>query len=592
MSLRNTAQARRMKTAIAAETGNIQGMAERFIAESHDYLVNRIPQASYDASVGEDPIKVRYSTAPIEDREYVEMLATGENGSGNMPGRDCSGANADIDTSVNNRGAFGCNLPGQTIHGGYDVFTRVLKGKAWETDVICALDLITKAHYNEYVRMLREDLTKRAVEQFGYSLERNVIEVGKYNTSILNGFTFKEGSFPAPPEGTLDLATVRRTFEILESQGWEGAREVCTSHTAFETMRLNYKNNTGLVLEATVVSPETHYIDRGESVVDWGGIRWVLKNRPTRGYLKKTADGYEFVPVRPTIARAGTGQGVVTDVNEDYFNCSSYCEGERRELYELGFYISPKAARRESFAVPQVADKRFSNSMFNFEVSMIDGAYLDCNVDNLKFFFRMLHAYAFESTNPELMGAIIYRVQPDVIYVNAPVNHRPCDSDDTAVTMAPANPVQHNDCSYEDWTDTSSPLAQAVLPVPTEDDPTPTLIHGSLRFYTQGPIVTELDAGTLKVWVERVGGALGDASVTLTPVNGTATDGDDFTSPGATVLSWADGEAGRKAIEIPILSTGDAATAFTVARSATVGATWTGATSVSVEIDTACDTLP
>ena len=581
-----------MKTAIAAETGNIQGMAERYIAESNDYLVNRIPQASYDNNAGEDPIKIRYSTAPIEDREYVEMLATGENAEGTMPGRDCTGAESDIDTSINNRGAFGCNLPGQTIHGGYDVFSRVLKGKAWETDIICALDLITKAHYNEYVRMLREDLPKRAVEQFGYSLERNVIELGKYNTSILNGFTFQEGAFPAPPAGTLDLSTVRRVFQIMESQGWMGPREVQTSHAAFETMRLNYKNNTNLTLESTLISSETQYVGKDEQVVEWAGIRWVLQNRPTRGYLKSTATGYEFVPVRPVIARAGTGQGVVSDINEDYFNCYSYCEGERRELYEIGFYIAPNAARRESFAVPQVADKRFSQSMFNFEVSMVDGAYLDCNVDNLKFFFRMLHAYAFESTNPELMGAIIYRVQPDIIYINEPSCDRAEDTANDNVAMAPANPIQHSDCSYEDWTDTSSPLEQAVLPTPTEEDPVPTLAVGQLRFYTQGPIVTELDAGTLKVWVERVGGVLGDTSVTLTPVDGTATDGDDFTSPGATVLSWNDGEAGRKSISIPILSTGDSGTAFTVARSATVGATWSGATSVTVEIDTAFDAIP
>jgi hypothetical protein len=592
MSLRNTAQARRMKTAIAAETGNIQGMAERFIAESHDYLINRIPQASYDNNAGEDPIKIRYSTAPIEDREYVEMLATGENAEGSMPGRDCTGAESSIDTSINNRGAFGCNLPGQTIHGGYDVFSRVLKGKAWETDVICALDLITKMHYNEYIRMLREDLPKRAVEQFGYSLERNVIEMGKYNTSILNGFTFAEGTFPAPPQGTLDLATVRRVFQIMESQGWVGPREVQTSHAAFETMRLNYKNNTNLTLEATLVSSETQYVGADEQVIDWGGIRWVLKNRPTRGYLRTTSTGYEFVPVRPIIARAGTGQGVVSDINEDYFNASSYCEGERRELYEIGFYIAPNAARRESFAVPQVADKRFSQSMFNFEVSMIDGAYLDCNVDNLKFFFRMLHAYAFESTNPELMGAIIYRVQPDIIYVNEPSNNRPEDTDDDNVTLGGALPQQHNDCSYEDQTDDSEALAQAVLPEPTEDDPVPTPGAGQLRWYNAGPLTTEQDAGSIKVWVERIGGVLGAATATVGTVEGTATDPEDFTHTLAQVLSWADGEAGRKSITVPIVAAATAGSVFTVAKSAQTGASWTGATSVSITIDSAFDALP
>ena len=68
--------------------------------------------------------------------------------------------------------------------------------------------------------------------------------------------------------------------------------------------------------------------------------------------------------------------------------------------------------------------------------------------------------------------------------------------------------------------------------------------------------------------------------------------GTDFTTPGATVLSWADGEAGRKAVSIPILPGGDGDKAFTVVKSAATGATWVGATSATVTIDTAYYDLP
>lgn len=588
-------QCRRMKTAIAAEVGNIQGMAERFIAESNDYLINKIPQATYDPSLGEDPIKVRYSSAPIEEREYVEILVSGEE-NGSMDARNCGGSNEGINTSINRKGAYGCNLPGQTLHGGYDVFQRVLKGKAFETEPVCALDLILKAHYNDYIRMLRNDLPKRAVEHFGYSLERNVIEFAQYNTACVNGFVTAAGAFPAAPEGCLDLATVRRTFAILEAQGWTGAREIHTSHAAFETMRLNYKNNTGLTLEATLVSSETQYLDGDTQAVDWAGIRWVLSKRPTRGYLRTDGAGNKvFVPVRPTRARAGTGAGVVVDINEDYFDCETYCDGERHELYEVGFYVHPTAAHRESFAIPQVADKRFSNSMFNFEVRMIDGAYIDCNVDNLKFFFRLMHAYAFESTMPELMGAIIYRVQPDVIYVNAPAGcNRPCDLN--PVEVAPALPQQLDACSYADRTDDcAGDVAQALLPVPTQDDPIPAPAAGLLRFVNVS-VITETDAGSLKVWVERVGGVDGAATVTLDAatggvanVDGTAVAATDFTDPGTVVLSWADGEAGRKSYTVPILAGGAGGVWFSVKRTLPTGATWSGDTNIRVDIDTACD---
>ena len=582
---------RRAKTAIAREVGNIQGMTERFLAESHDYLINKIAQRTYDNNAGEDPItNVRYSTAPIEEREYVPILVQGAE-DGTMPARTCNGQEADFDVNgVNRRGAYGCNLPGQTLHGGYDVFGRILNGKAYETDVMCALDLITQEHTQAYIAMLRRDLPKRAVEQFGYSLERNVIDYARYNTSCIGGFVTQSGAFPAAPQGTLDVGVVRRVFQLMEAQGWTGAREVTTSHAAFEVMRQNYKKNTGLELQSSLVSSETQYLDADTTVVDWAGIRWVLKKTPTRGWLRTTNEGLEFVPVRPIKARAGTGGGVVSDVNEDYFDCYTYCDGERHEIFELGFYIHEKACFREAFAVPQVGDKRFSNMLFNFEVRMIEGAYIDCNEDNLKWFFRMLHAYGFQSHNPELMGAVIYRVQPDIIYVDTPVCNRADDSGDPVI-MAPALPQQHNDCSYADLTDDcSDDISQAVLPQPDPDEDVDP-VAGNLRFVNTD-IITETDAGTLKVWVERIGGVLGAATATVNSANGTAVTGTDFTTPGATVLSWADGEAGRKAVSIPILPGGDGDKAFTVVKSAATGATWVGATSATVTIDTAYDDLP
>jgi hypothetical protein len=547
----SVATARRLKTAIAAETGNIQGMAERFIAESDDYLVRRIPAGSYDPSQGEDPIKIRYSTAPIEDQEYIDILTTGSVDE-DMTARGCNGSNQPFDVSVNRRGAPGCNLAGQTIHGGYDVFTRVVKGKAWETEVICALDLIQKKHYQAYISMLQRDLPARAVEQFQYSLERNVIEVGHYNTSVVPGFTFSQGEFPAVPVGTLDLATVRRVFTIMEKQGWKGTREITTSVEAFQTMRLNYKKNHDVEFNSSLDSGVTHFLPDGTETVTWAGIKWVLLKHPPRGYLVSTLNGLKFVPVRPTIARAGTGEGVVTDINEDYFNCYTYCDGQRHELYEIGFYVHETAANRQAFAVPQVGPKSFSKGLFNFEVDMIDGAFLDCNKDNLKFHFRLRHAYAFESTMPELMGAIIYRVQPDIIYINEPVcDNGPCDGD--PITPQAPNPQFTSDCIQDDLETEALAFRAARLPEPTQAAPSPAPAAGFL-IQRNTAITCQVNCGTVRVEVERIGGVDGAASATLATANtGTLTGAGsaDFVSESDT-LNWADGEAGVKYIDITI----------------------------------------
>lgn len=580
----STAAARRFKTAIAAETNNIQKMSERYISESNDYLVRRIPQASYDTSLGEDPIvNVRYSTAPIEETGYVDMLTNGDVEE-DMQGRGCNGENEDFTTMVNRRGAPGCNLAGQTIHGGYDQFTRTLKGKAFETEVMCALDLIQKMHYNSYLNMIRTDLPKRAMEQFGYSLERNVVELARYNTSVIPGFTFAAGEFPAVPVGMLDLATIRRIFTIMEAQGWTGAREITTSVEAFENMKLNYKRNTGLEMTTTVGSSETHFLDKDSTVVSWAGITWVLLKNPTRGYLETVNGQLQFRPVRPIKPRVGTGAGIVTDVNEDYFNCRTYCNGQSHELFEVGFYVHPMAAQRQSFAVPQVANKSFPQARYNFEVDMIDGPYLSCNVDNLKWYYRLKHAYGFQSTLPEAMGAVIYRIQPDIIYINTPCCDEPCDG--TPITIAPPNASPTSDCIQDDIETEELAFIASRLPEPTEDDPLPTPTAGTIRFRNTD-ITTRTDAGTVRVEVERIGGVDGAATVTLATAAGTATAGADYTTVGATVLSWADGESGVKFINVPILSGGAGDVAFAVNRTSPVGATWQGATGSVVTIDLA-----
>jgi hypothetical protein len=575
MSRPSTAQCARLKTAIAEEVGNIQAMSERYIAEANDYLVQRIPQGSFDNRQGVEPRKVRYSTAPVADYEYGDLLTQG-NEEGTMSARDnCTGAETEQDAIIDTKGAFGCNLPGSTIPCGYDEFTRTLKGKAWETEPFCAMDLLLKKHYNEYIDMLRRDLPRRAQEQFGYSLERNVIDFGFYNTSVVDGFVHSRGQFPAVPTGVLDLGTVRRVFAILGAQGWKGMPEVGPiSHEAFETMRRNYKAKEGVELESTLVSPETRHLAMDTQVVEWGGIRWVLTPRPLRGYLSTNPDGTsKFVPVRPTIARQGTGEGIVTDINPDYFDCHTICNGSKKELYEVGFYVDPMAATREAFAMPQVGGKRWANNLFNFQVNMIDGAYLDCNEDNFKGKFRLLHAYAFESLWPELMGAILYRVSPDEVNAVGPKCEDDCKpSPGAEVDIAKPGGPPNNACAEEDCDATAcdDEPTNFIDPLPTEEDNCPTPDEGVIKLATCGPVVTDTEAGEVCIYVERSGGSLGAATVDYDSNNGTAVAGTDFTDVTGT-LSWADGENDVKKVCVPIIDTGVGGTYFTFSLSGVTG---------------------
>lgn len=593
----NTAQCARLKTAIAEEVGNIQGMAERFIAESNNYLINRIPQGSFDASQGEEPRKVRYASAPVADSPYHDILVHG-NTEGSMPARDqCQDVTTEQAATIDAKGAFGCNIPGETISGGYDEFFRKLQGKAWETAPFCAMELLLKKHYNEYIDMLQRDLPKRAMEQFGYSLERNVIDFGFYNTSVVGGFTFQQGAFPAAPEGVLDLGYVRRVFVLLEAQGWEGVKEVGPiSRSAFETMKINYKIKEGVDMNSSLDSSETRFLENGQEVVDWGGIRWILTSKPLRGYLVTNVDGTKsLVPVRPTVARQGTGEGIVTDINQDFFDCRTVCNGAAEELYEVAFYVSPDAATREAFAMPQVGGLTFSQNLFNFEVNMIDGAFLACNRDNFKGLFRILHAYAFESTMPELMGAIIYRVSPDCVNIVSPCCDDQCKvPEGSEVTIqTPLGPVADG-CATSDCDPAAcdDDPVNYIDPAGTQDEPCPAPDEGVIELATCGPVVTDTEAGEVCVYVERSGGSLGAATVDYDANNGTAVAGTDFTATAGT-LSWADGENDVKKVCVPITDTGVGGTFFTFALSAVTGAdladgATTGCASLTVNINVPC----
>lgn len=593
----NTAQCARLKTAIAEEVGNIQGNAERFIAESNNYLVNRIPQGSFDPSQGEEPRKVRYSTAPLADSPYQDILVHG-NENGTMPARDqCDDITTEQDAIIDVKGAFGCNIPGETISGGFDEFFRRLQGKAWETEPFCAMDLLLKKHPNEYIDMLQRDLPKRAMEQFGYSLERNVIDFGFYNTSVVGGFTFNQGAFPAAPEGVLDLGYVRRVFALLEAQGWEGVHEVGPiSRSAFETMRINYKVKEGVELQSKLDSAETRFLPNGTEVVTWGGIQWILTSKPLRGFLKNNVDGTKsLVPVRPTVARQGTGEGIVTDINNDYFDCRTVCNGAATELYEVAFYVAPNAATREAFAMPQMGGLTFSQNLFNFEVNMIDGAYLECNRDNFKGLFRILHAYAFESTMPELMGAIIYRVSPDCVNIIAPCCDDQCPVLPGAEVgiQAPRGPVADG-CSTSDCDPAAcdGDPVNFIEPAGTQEEPCPDLDEGVIAMATCGPVITDINAGEVCVYVQRIGGSLGAAAVDYTTADGTAATGTDYTVT-ADTLNWADGENDTKKVCIPILPGGAGGLAFDFNLSGVVGAdladnATTGCATLEIQIAGPC----
>ncbi len=580
------AQCSNLKTAIAERIQEITGQSERWLKDSDNFVQSALPRGVFDPSQGPNPRRLRYGFAPAEEREYAPLLVQGDV-AGNMTGADCSGSDRQYDTTVNRTGAYGCDLPGQEIEGGFDVFSHEIKGKAFETGWVCALDLLLKEGYNQYLEGLQKGLKREAIKHHGWALERDVIGLAKYNTSSVDGWVATQGSFPAIPTGGLNFETISRTFAILAAEGYSGPKKVGgISREAFEFMRATYRTQKGYEVHTNPSSLETESIPPGATAIEWNGINWVFSDFPLRGYLRQQPDGSQvLVPVRPTMTRPGTGGGIVPTVNQDYYDCRTFCDGQSRELYEVAFIISSQFAKVLSFSMPTVGGKSWSGQLFSLDLRMIDGPDVTNrfgvqNLDNFKFFTRALHAYSFEPGDPELASAVIYRASPYSPNAVLPACVTAAAGD--LVGIAPAFPQQFDGTQYcGNANDPVCDLASFPVPLGSQTAPCPaTTDEGRIKFVDCGAILT--DGGTvLRVCVERVEGYAGAASITVNTANGTATSGSDYTAVVNLVLNWTDGEGGSKCFDIPILEAQTEDQTFTIALTVPVGAV----------LDADCDTV-
>ena len=571
----------RLKTAIAERCQEIVANTERWLEDHSDFVKSRLPRGVYDPKKGPNPRKLRYGFAPAEEREYLPILTQGTV-EGNMHGRACDSRDQDIDTTVDTTGAYGCELPGQELQGGYDTFSYELKGKAFETGYACALDLLLKESYNDYLDGLAKAIKREAVKHHCWGLERDVINLATYNTAVVDGYTHSEGAFPTVPTGGLNFETIERTFALLHAEGWTGAQVVGgVSREAFEFMVRQYRDQKGYNIDTTPSSSETEFIERGMDAKTFNGVTFVFSKFPTRGYLRSDPDGgQELHMVRPTVSRAGTGGGIVPAINQAYYDCRYYCDGAYEELYEAAFIIHPEFAKVLSFQMPNVAGKSWSRELFNLNLRMIDGDTVTnrfgvANTDNFKFFMRALHAYSFEPENPELASVVLYRVSP-----HSPTSVTPVCNDafpgTPSIPEGGAEPQLDDgqrDCSDPNDPSCGGEVKFPVYPEPTEETPCPAAGGtGTLKWVDCGGITTGYDVGTLRVCVERVGGVTGAASIQLDTANGTASAGTDYTAIVAGAATWADGEGGYKCFDIEIDPTGSAGGTFTANLTLNVGA--------------------
>jgi Calx-beta domain len=560
----STAAQNRLKAIVYQVAGDIQGSTERRIQEGTSYVKQRLSTGTIDPNAGPSGVRLRYRTAVPEKRAYVNILTEGTTEE-NVNAPNCSGDNSSFPVEAMTRGSAMCNMPETTIHGGYDSFGRTIMGRAWGTDPVCPWDFLSDVAKGEaYFDGLIRDLPIRAANEFNEALEDAVLRLTKYNFSMLGGWTHSTGTFPAVPQGTLDIGYLKRIEPILTSQlDWGNHPfEIEVGREALTTAIRAWNQANGVTIQATKITDNTNGLI-GVETLEFEGIRFVINKMPTRGYLRTTGSGEEFVRIPHEINRSGTGNGVVADLNEDYFNCTYYCDGKRHEVFEVARIIHPLFAERQAMA--PVIHKHIKLQNANMEVKWITGAHLDCNQWEDKGKYSLRHVFGLQLLNPELASHILYRTSPPPITVVSSTCPTDCVEDfGDPVTMAELPPPDSNECFDADYLVTEQITHE--MDVGTVEAPGPDVnAVGVVRFVGIDVTATP-EAGTVYLIVERTGGYNGQTTIDVDSANGTATGGSDFTVVNTT-LTWEDGESGRKRVPVTILAAATAGQAFTVALS-------------------------
>lgn len=575
----------RLKTIIYEIPGQVQGETERRISEMPSYTKQRLSSGSVDPNAGPSPVRLRYRTAYPEKRAYVNILVEGKSNE-DLSAPLCDGVNYGFESTPKTRGSAMCNLPGTTITGGYDTFGRSIKARKWQTDPVCPWDLLSDLNKGEaYLNGLLRDLPIRATNEFGEALEDEVLAASKFNFSMVGGWVYAAGAFPAVPTGTLDIGYIKRIKAFFQAQpDWGNAPfEIEVGADALWAAVHAWNTARGYTIQINNITGQANTII-GKQTVEFEGIRFVLNDFPTRGWLRTTAAGSEFVRVPMEINRSGTGDGVVADLNVDYLNCTTVCDGQRHDVYEVARVIHPMFAQRQ--AMSPVILKNLKLQYANMEMKLIGGAHIDCNEFDEKFYYAMRHVYGFEVMNPELAGCILYRAAPAPIAVVDTTCPADCVEDfGDPVTMSELPPPDSDDCSDSQWDETTEVAHYVDVGSVTDPGPDESAV-GVIRFV--GIEATAAADSTVYLIVERSGGYNGASTVHIGTASGTATSGTDFTAVSST-LSWADGEDGRKRVAIVLLPAATPGQNFTATLSSVTNSTLDGDNDVAtITVASAC----
>lgn len=486
---------------------------------------------------------------------------------GQMQGRNLLGQNGLFDVDINDVDDNACH--GSCIidfANSYRTLGFYDRDISLSTQIFCVRDLqrLKPNQLTAFYRDMQKAFVRFGFDNFDENLLNDVMLASEANTSILaaDNFNLTAGGWAGVPQSRFTIWHAQQwKEEIINrmlSKGWDVPMD-----WQF-TIEIPVEDWIDAVAKDQAVrNPSgTQYIlkyledaegpMRGRQSATYGGIKAYFTREPIRGYFLPTGGGAtRFVRVYNWMNVEDDIGGLRSVNNPDYNRENITVGGVTYPMVTLIPHIDPRSFQRWNLSKP-VKPMGGANMSVNWDVNVIDGAYIDCNDDNDKFKLHGRHEYRFRATDPEVSGFMAYRHSRRAGYTLAVSEGAPLSTPATTALPQTIGQCNPDDCSTLSCASCGQVPDQNLQCV--DPDTAPAGVLALRPGGTTNNVVFLGSAFTVPMTVERTGDPSSAATVNYAITAGTATAGTDFTAATGT-LEWAAGDTQPKTFNVAILAT-------------------------------------
>lgn len=427
-------KAKKIKAALHEEKKIVRDIVNERVNMSDRMALRKIKSGGMTDRDANDDSYI-YGTAMNESRGYRALDNEPRDlVAGDMEGRRLSGRNGLFQTSIN-------DIDDNACHGSCEIpFAQGFRRRGTEdfgialhtpTQCVRDLDRLPRQQIEGYFRGFRTSFTEYGFQNFSDNLMNNVIKYGEANASVLDGnyFNVTKGGFEAPPvyRLTIHFLDEYRRYLISEMMtksmkvpdNWmleielpmEDWKDAIRAHNLNVNRLDNGDGDLTRYHSEMLKDPEADM--NGREFSDYGRIRCYFNEYPVRGIFRQSGTvagrpNYNFVRIYPWKNEAGEEGGLVVVPNHDYDEDKVVVEGISYPMVTLAPHIHSESFKHYAFRKP-VKQIGSANVGVNYDVTVLDGAYIQNNDWNDKFRLIARHEYRFKSMYPELSGFIAYR---------------------------------------------------------------------------------------------------------------------------------------------------------------------------------------